>query len=137
MPVIDVEYVDVNKAKKTPPSAELCDPKSETEQAGYIPPQRQIEDMMLAGRRLDDYRKSQFDFPDDDSIDEDVYDPTRAGNFDLSDASQMSYDVNNRIREAKEFSKASKEASQTAQEASRGVSEGNGGGNVPPPEKGA
>ena len=32
-----------------------------TEKAGYIPAKKRIEDMIFAGQRLSDYRKSQFD----------------------------------------------------------------------------
>ena len=52
------------------------------------------------------------------------------GNFDLSDASQMQFEANERIK----ADKASK-ASQTAQDASGGVQIEKAGGNVPPPEK--
>ena len=43
-----------------------CEPgggKRITESAGYIPPQKQIESFILAGRRLNEARKEMFDFP--------------------------------------------------------------------------
>ena len=43
-------------------------------------------------------RKNQFDFPSEDEIDEEAYDPTRAGSFDLADASQMQFEAANRIK---------------------------------------
>ena len=76
-------------------------------------------------------RENQYDFPSGEDIDEDIYDPTRSGNFDLSDASQMQFEANERLREQR------LKASQTVQEASGGDSGSSGGGNEPPPEKGA
>lgn len=125
-------YVDLNSAKSNPPKGEVLTQDTQTEQSGYVDPKRQIEDMILAGRRLDEARKNQFDFPSGEEIDEDLYDPTRSGNFDLSDASQIQFEANERIK----ADKASK-ASQTAQDASGGVQNDKGGGNEPPPEKGA
>lgn len=58
------------------------------EKAGYISAQKRIESMILAGQRLVDYRKNQFDFPDG-KIDEDFDDPTRIKSFDLADATQL------------------------------------------------
>ena len=43
--------------------------------------------MILAGQRLDKAR-SQYDFESEEDIDEDLYDPTRSGNYDLADATQ-------------------------------------------------
>lgn len=58
------------------------------EKAGYISAQKRIENMILAGQRLVDYRKSQFDFPDGE-IDEDFNDPTRVKSFDLAEATEL------------------------------------------------
>ena len=124
-------YVDLNNAKSNPPKGEVLTSDTQTEQSGYVDPKRQIEDMILAGRRLDEARKNQYDFPSGEDIDEDIYDPTRSGNFDLSDASQMQFEANERLREQR------LKASQTVQEASGGDSGSSGGGNEPPPEKGA
>ena len=88
---------------------EVLDSKSETEQAGYISPKQQIEQMILAGRRLDDSRKEQFDFSSEEEIDEDLYDPTRSGNFDLADATQTQIAVKQSLQEQ------AVKASQTAQ----------------------
>lgn len=129
MEAVNVTYVDLNKAKTTPQKGEEVSDELITEQAGYVDPKRQIEDMILAGRRLDEARRNQYDFPDEESIDEEAYDPTRAGNYDLSDASQMQFEAHARIEAQK--------ASQTAQKPSGGASEQPEGGNVPPPDKGA
>ena len=106
------------------------DSESETEQAGYIPPKVQIENMILAGQRLDNAR-SQYDFESEDDIDEDLYDPTRAANYDLADATQSALGVEARLREA------AKKPSQTAQEAPGEASKPGPGGNEPPPAPGA
>ena len=130
-------YVDRNKAASRERTYERPDPVSLTEQAGYIPPQDQIESMILAGQRLNEARASQYDFASEDEIDEDAYDPTRTGNFDLADASQLAMATEMSLRDqALEADKARK-ASQTAQDASGGVKKGSEVPDVPPPEKGA
>lgn len=78
----------------------------EVETAGYIPAQKQIENMIAAGRRLQDYRREQFDFNPGEEIDEDFYDPTRNKNFDMADGFQMQENIINSMRA---------KASQTAQ----------------------
>ena len=130
-------YIDRNTAATRERTYERPDPVSLTEQAGYIPPQDQIESMILAGQRLNEARASQYDFASEDEIDEDAYDPTRRGNFDLADASQMAMETEMSLRDqALEADKARK-ASQTAQDASGGVKKGSEVPDVPPPEKGA
>lgn len=131
MPTIDVSYVDLCKAKTREKVHEVLDSKSETEQAGYISPQKQIENMILAGRRLDDYRKGQYDFDSEEEIDEELYDPTRSGNFDLADATQAQIIANNALSEQ------ALKASQNAQEPQGQASVLQVGGNTPEPEKGA
>ena len=54
---------------------------------------------MLAGQRLDQSRKALYDFPSEDEIDEDAYDPTRRGNFDLADASQLAMETEMSLRD--------------------------------------
>ena len=130
-------YIDRNKAATRERTYERPDPVSLTEQAGYIPPQEQIESMILAGQRLNEARASQYDFASEDDIDEDASDPTRRGNFDLADASQMAMETEMSLRDqALEADKARK-ASQTAQDASGEVKKGSEVLSVPPPEKGA
>lgn len=128
---IDTSYVDLKTAKTRERVYEKVDSKSETEQAGYISPQNQIENMILAGRRLDEYRKEQYDFNSEEEIDEELYDPTRSGNFDLADASQAQFEVRQRLNEQ------ALKASQTAQEPQGQASVRQVGGNTPEPEKGA
>lgn len=57
MDLVDITYVDLNKAKTRPVQGEIISPETITEQSGYIEPKRQIEDMIMAGRRLDEARK--------------------------------------------------------------------------------
>ena len=123
-------YRKIDDAKYTKLPIVTPDPESETEQAGYIPPKVQIENMILAGQRLD-HARSQYDFESEEDIDEDLYDPTRSGNYDLADATQSSLGVEARLREAAE------KPSQTAQEAPEEVSEPSPGGSEPPPAAGA
>lgn len=97
------------KRFKTPP--EVNSGKTLVETAGYISAQKRIENMILAGQRLVDYRKQQFDFPDG-KIDEFYDDPTRVANFDLADATQLQLEADANLK-----------ASQTAQEASTSLSD--------------
>lgn len=76
-----------------------------TERSGYIPAQKRIENLMLAGQRLVTSRKEMYDFPDG-KIDEDYTDPTRRKDFDMAEAFQAGLVTNARLK-----------ASQTAQEA--------------------
>ena len=130
-------YFDRNTVTSRKREYEVIDPHSETEQAGYIPPQIQIENMILAGQRLDASRRALYDFDSEEDIDENAFDPTRSGNFDLADATQMAMETEISLRDqALEADKARK-ASQTAQDASGGVKKGSEVPSVPPPEKGA
>jgi len=70
------------------------------ERAGYISAQKRIENMILAGQRLVEYRKHQFDFIGNE-IDEDFEDPTRNPNFDMADASQLQLALQESLRQAK------------------------------------
>nr|WAE43495.1 MAG: hypothetical protein [Microviridae sp.] len=66
---------------------------SMVETAGYISSQQQIENLINAGQRLDDYRKMQYD-SDQEGYDEDTsFDVTRSANFDMADASQLSLNL--------------------------------------------
>ena len=80
---------------RTPSPGEVNSGKILVERAGYIPTKQQIENYMLAGKRLAAYRASQgeYDFPPGQEIDENFSDPTRSGDFDLADASQLSMSV--------------------------------------------
>lgn len=71
--------------------------KSLVESAGYIPAKIRIENLILAGKRLSESRKEQYDFPDG-NIDFSFSDPTRKKNLDLGEAFQMSLQVQNRLK---------------------------------------
>lgn len=105
---------------KTPP--EENSGKTLVETAGYMSAQKRIENMILAGQRLVDYRKSQFDFPEGE-IDESFEDPTRSPNFDLADASQIQIQA-----------EASLKASQTSQGAPQSVQTAPEEVNLPEPK---
>lgn len=68
------------------------DPVSKVEAAGYIPADVQIEQFIIAGRRLDLARKEMFDVPPGEDGEPEI-DPTRSGSFDLADASQVGRSV--------------------------------------------
>lgn len=124
-------YIDINSAKDNPFKGEILSKECITEQSGYIDPKTQIEDMILAGRRLNDYRKAQYDFDSEEEIDETAFDPTRSGNFDLADATQA------QIMAEAALSEQAQKASQTAPKGSQAVSGASAGGSEPPPENGA
>lgn len=117
------KYVGVNDAKAKPPTYEKLSSELLTEQAGYVPPKIQIENMILAGRRLNEARLNQFDFPNEESIDENASDPTRSGNFDLADASQMYFDAVERLSAQEATAEASKMAVKPSQNAQEGSGE--------------
>jgi len=85
---------------------------TKVERAGYIPAQKRIENLMLAGQRLVQSRKEAFDFPDG-KIDFSFTDPTRTKGFDMADAFQNMESINRKV----EDHKAAVKASQNAQEA--------------------
>jgi len=90
-----------------------------TETAGYIPSKVRIENLMLAGLRLKEYRMEQFDFQEH-QVDDSYFDPTRSKNFDLADISAMRRDLEERNKakkaEAKKAQEEALKASQKAQE---------------------
>ena len=129
-----MKYFNRNTVAERKRVYEDIDPHSETEQAGYIPPQIQIENMILAGQRLDQSRKALYDFASEDEIDEDATDPTRSGNFDLADATQMAMLAESSLSDQADKADKARKASQTAQEAQRAADKGSG---EPEPVKGA
>lgn len=77
---------------------------SMTEQAGYVPAKRKIEDMILAGQRLAETRKAQFDETED-------LDPTRKPGLDIVEAEYIRKAVSKRlIDQFRAKKKAEKEA---------------------------
>ena len=74
---------------------------SKTESAGYIPPKKIIEQMIMAGLRLKSFREDQFDLQGGQDDDEVEPDPTRRPGFDMADASQIAHELNYRAKRAR------------------------------------
>nr|QJB19841.1 MAG: hypothetical protein [Microvirus sp.] len=74
------------------------------ETAGYINKKARIESMIRAGERLEAIRKG-YD-TNDPELDDIAIDPTRSGDFDLSDVGNAFDKADNAIRRVKEASKA-------------------------------
>lgn len=70
-----------------------------TEQAGYVPANVQIEQMMMAGFRLQQSRGG-FEFDDGEAVPDDYNDITRSPNFDMADASALQMAVEAKHRAA-------------------------------------
>nr|WAE43342.1 MAG: hypothetical protein [Microviridae sp.] len=87
-----------------------------TEQFGYIPPKKQIEDMIDAGLRLAESR-GQYDWDDDGDVDEMASDPTWSPNYDLADATQQQLAVQARLKASKKAmdDQIAKEAAEKAE----------------------
>lgn len=80
-------------------AGEKNDGKIIVETAGYIPAEKQIQNLMLAGQRLAAYRAEQYDYPDG-KIDINARpDPTRRKDFDYADASMLQQTVTERLEE--------------------------------------
>ena len=90
------------KTEYKPDIGEEIAGKRITESAGYIPPKTRIEEMIMAGKNLVDYRREKYDFPPDVEVDpkvvDEFFDPTRSPGFDVVDAQNMSQDVVNRLK---------------------------------------
>ena len=67
-----------------------------TEQAGYIPADVKILNMIEAGDRLRESRLG-YEFDDEKSVPDDYFDPTRDPNFDMADASALSAETLQRM----------------------------------------
>lgn len=96
---------------RPPSDAEVNSGESIVETAGYVPAERQIQSLIDAGVRLEDYRKG-CDFLDGVDTGED--DPTRQPGFDLADASAMARSANARIAERNRI--AAEEAAKKVEE---------------------
>lgn len=83
-----------------------------TEQAGYIPPKIQIENMIDAGIRLDQARLDAFDFKPDEEVPDDFTVPVRDQGFDLADAhalqQEVEYNLKQQALEAEQKEKSGK-----------------------------
>lgn len=73
------------------------------ESAGYINAKTRIENMMLAGQRLVDYRKAKYDSNNGEDIDDIPIDPTRSGSYDLADATMQMQNIENNLNESKKL----------------------------------
>jgi hypothetical protein len=76
-----------------------------TESAGYIPAKIQIENMILAGKRLADYRSEMYDYESDEEDDDEMMDPTRRPGYDMVDAQRDAEMLERRIKNAKKSKK--------------------------------
>jgi len=120
----DVKFPKVYSIYEPPPTYEEVNSGEQvTEQAGYIPAQVQIEEMIYAGERLAAARKERFDFPSDSEVPDDFVDPTRSPGFDLADASALGTAAELRMKasaaqakKAAEEAAAAKAASEQAKE---------------------
>ena len=90
-----MKFKTQHNTKPSPP--EIGGGEKLVETAGYIPAYKQIENLLMAGKRLVSYRE-QYDFTGE--IDEDFNDPTRNGNFDLADATQINLQMEAKARAA-------------------------------------
>lgn len=88
---------------------DMCGPEENhgeriTEQNGYIPLKKQVEDMIKAGKRLNASRGQDYDIPPETGITEAEEDQitvvTREPNFDMADASQIKLDLQRRAKNA-------------------------------------
>lgn len=88
----------VNRSRSEP---EKNNGISKVEKAGYIPAKKRIENMILAGQRLVQARKDQYDFNNAEP-DENFDDPTRRKNYDPADATQDGFYAQSRIKASKD-----------------------------------
>lgn len=86
---------------------------TKTEKVGYIPPKVQIERMIQAGVRLNEFRKG-YEFEKESDVPTDYVDVTRNPNFDLADATQVRETVADKLvataKDQKEAAEAKKKA---------------------------
>ena len=73
------------------------------ETAGYVSAQQRIESIMLAGQRLVESRREMYDYDTEDDLDEDRYPVTRDPGFDLADATQITLDLQRKLRDSEEL----------------------------------
>ena len=83
------------------------------DRVGYMSAQKRIENMILAGQRLKDFRAEQFDFSSENEIDFDASDPTRRKNFDMADAFQLGLKAEQNLKESQKNALANKDTSGT------------------------
>lgn len=59
------------------------------EVAGYVPAKKQIENLLFAGKRLDEFRRNEYEFQEGEQVPPDYIDMTRTPNFDVVDAGTL------------------------------------------------
>lgn len=101
-----MNFITQFQDKPVPNNFEKEDNTMITEQAGYIPPYIQIENMILAGKRLNEARGEYYDEPDENG--NYYFNPFNSKNLDMAEVSQLNL-----------AAQAALEASQKAQEALR------------------
>lgn len=106
------------------PSPDVGGGERITESAGYIPFQKRVEQMTIAGRRLMAHRaeQSQYDFAEGVNPDESFSDPTRRQGFDLADATRIANNVEAGIKNR--TAEAEKKKAEEAVKASQASPEG-------------
>ena len=89
--------------KRWKQKAEEQSVESKVEKTGYVPAKTQIENMIMAGRRLNAYRAEQYDFTgeENDEEEDNFEDPTRSPNFDIADASSIQKVLERKFKSAR------------------------------------
>lgn len=77
------------------------------ERAGYISAQMRIENLILAGLRLQQYRDEHYDFTGEE-IDDNFIDPTRRKSYDWAEAFQQSLELAEKMKAQREAKKKKK-----------------------------
>lgn len=99
--------------------------QSKTERAGYIPAKEKIESLIMAGVRLDQYRKEAYDWAPGEDIDDKFFDPTRHPSFEMEDGhilrekSKSKLDAISRRQQIEADEKKAAKAAEEAAERSR------------------
>lgn len=94
------------------------------ETAGYISAEKRIKALIDAGQRLVDYRMMMYDAQPGSAVpDNEIYpDPTRSGNFDFADATQIANQVEANLRRQKNAAdEAQKKAADAKKQADQGL----------------
>lgn len=98
-----MSYYTKDKRPEKKPEINLDDPIVET--AGYRSAEVQINEMLMAGQRLVDYRKQRYEFGGDEVVPADYEDPTRRPGFDMADASALKRLTDERFKELQNMGK--------------------------------
>lgn len=104
----------LTQRNRPPRKGEINSGETLVDTSGFIPPERQIFDMINAGRRLSENRKGMYEFERTDKVPDDYIDPTREPGFDMVDAGNIA-DLLTRKRQAAE-AVSKKEAAEKARQ---------------------